>query len=91
MLFQLQQIEIKDHPEEDSQFELIDKLTKNSILLTTHREGVKENWIKEIRQFTKEYGTGEEILLFLPIFLLFHFQRKKLVRLVQMNLDCHLL
>ncbi|XP_045464007.1 obscurin isoform X4 [Harmonia axyridis] len=56
----LHQIEIKDHPEKESIFELVDKATQKSVLLTTHREGVKENWLKEIRQFAKDHGTEEE-------------------------------
>ncbi|XP_044758879.1 obscurin isoform X8 [Coccinella septempunctata] len=59
-VIKLQQVEVKDHPEEDYVFELVDRATKNSLILTTHREGVKENWLKEIREFSKEHGTEEE-------------------------------
>ncbi|KAL3285163.1 hypothetical protein HHI36_019282 [Cryptolaemus montrouzieri] len=58
-IIKLHQVEVKDHPEEASIFELLDKITKNSLILTTHREGVKENWLEEIRHFAKDHDTEE--------------------------------
>ncbi|KAK9877930.1 hypothetical protein WA026_020153 [Henosepilachna vigintioctopunctata] len=55
----LQQIELKDHEEEENKFEFIDKSSKSSVLFTTHREGVKENWLSEIREFLKKHETEE--------------------------------
>lgn len=55
-LFQLPQVEVKDHPESEYSFELVDKVGGQSLILKAHRERIKKIWLKEIREFAKDHG-----------------------------------
>ncbi|XP_023017381.2 obscurin isoform X4 [Leptinotarsa decemlineata] len=55
----LTQIELKDHPEDELTFELVDKVGKQTLTLKLHRS-VKDFWLKEIREFAKDHSEGEE-------------------------------
>lgn len=54
-LLQLTQVELKDYPDDDHAFELVDKVGGQSLILKIHRN-VKEFWLKEIREFATDYG-----------------------------------
>ncbi|KAG5881050.1 hypothetical protein JTB14_033964 [Gonioctena quinquepunctata] len=54
----LTQIQIKDHPEEQT-FELVDRVGRQSLILKLHRN-VKDFWLKEIREFAKDHSESEE-------------------------------
>lgn len=54
---QLPQVEIRDRPHEGCTFELIEKNTGNTIVLTAHRDHIKDFWLKEIREFASETST----------------------------------
>ncbi|XP_022920655.2 obscurin isoform X3 [Onthophagus taurus] len=53
-IIRLPQVDLKDHQDDKRSFELIEKTTNSSLLLTAHRENVKEFWLKEIREFAGE-------------------------------------
>ncbi|KAJ8950645.1 hypothetical protein NQ318_010845 [Aromia moschata] len=58
-IIRLPQIQLKDHPEDDLIFELVDKVGGQSLTLKAHRD-IKAFWLKEIREFAKDYGESEE-------------------------------
>lgn len=57
LILQLPQVEIRDHPEEGCTFELVEKNTANSLVLTAHRDHIKDFWLKEIREFARDTST----------------------------------
>ncbi|CAH1180870.1 unnamed protein product [Phyllotreta striolata] len=55
----LSQVTVKDHPEDKYVFELIDRVGGQTLVLKLHRD-IKEFWLKEIREFSKNHGESEE-------------------------------
>ncbi|XP_018567720.1 obscurin isoform X4 [Anoplophora glabripennis] len=55
----LTHVELKDHPDDNHVFELVDKVGGQSLILKIHRN-VKEFWLKEIREFASDYGDTDE-------------------------------
>ncbi|CAH0545690.1 unnamed protein product [Brassicogethes aeneus] len=59
-IIRLPQVEIKDHPEDNQLFELVDKVGGQALSLRAHRDNIKEFWLQEIREFAKNFGESEE-------------------------------
>ncbi|XP_050295068.1 obscurin-like isoform X13 [Anthonomus grandis grandis] len=59
-IIRLPQVEVKDHPESEHVFELVDKAGGQSLVLKTHRDRIKKIWLQEIREYAKNYGESEE-------------------------------
>ncbi|XP_060519331.1 obscurin isoform X9 [Cylas formicarius] len=59
-VIRLPQVEVKDRPESEYVFELVDKAGGQSLVLKAHRDHIKKSWLNEIREFAKEYGESEE-------------------------------
>ncbi|KAL1518226.1 hypothetical protein ABEB36_001883 [Hypothenemus hampei] len=61
-VIRLPQVEVKDHPDNNFEFELIDKVGGQSLTLIAHRDSSKTFWLKEIRDFAKdrEEATSDE-------------------------------
>lgn len=57
---QLPQVEVKDHPESEHEFELVDKVGGQSLILKAHRDRIKTVWLREIREYAKDHGENEE-------------------------------
>ncbi|KAJ8919920.1 hypothetical protein NQ315_006449 [Exocentrus adspersus] len=67
-IVRLPQVQVKDHPDDERVFELVDKVGGQSLLLKLHRD-VKQFWLKEIREFAGDYGetdVSDEILVESP-------------------------
>lgn len=54
--FQLPDVEVKDIPGEQFKFDLCQRNSPLSIILTAHKEHVKTNWLAEIRQHASDVG-----------------------------------
>lgn len=55
LIFQLPEVEVKDHPDDIRSFELHNPATPNyPITLVAHKDPVKACWLKEIRQYTSD-------------------------------------
>jgi len=54
-LFQLPEVEVKDHPDDIRSFELHNPAVSNyPITLVAHKDPVKAYWLKEIRQYASD-------------------------------------
>lgn len=60
VIIQLPQVEVKDHPESEHEFELVDKVGGQSLILKAHRDRIKTVWLREIREYAKDHGDNEE-------------------------------
>ncbi|GJQ77909.1 putative Rho guanyl-nucleotide exchange factor, partial [Trypoxylus dichotomus] len=54
LLIKLPQVDVKDHISDENTFELIEKTTNQILILTAHRQNVKQFWLREIREFAGE-------------------------------------
>ncbi|XP_076264321.1 obscurin isoform X24 [Rhynchophorus ferrugineus] len=61
-IIRLPQIEVKDHPEDNYVFEFLDKAGGQSLKLKSHRESTKKVWLRELKEFAKDYGESEETI-----------------------------
>ncbi|KAF7281172.1 hypothetical protein GWI33_005044 [Rhynchophorus ferrugineus] len=61
-IIRLPQIEVKDHPEDNYVFEFLDKAGGQSLILRSHRESTKKVWLRELKEFAKDYGESEETI-----------------------------
>ncbi|XP_063930937.1 obscurin isoform X4 [Zophobas morio] len=59
-IIQLNRVAVKDHPDEERVFELIETVNGKPLILTAHRDHITEYWIKEIKEFAQEYEEGED-------------------------------
>ncbi|XP_066148174.1 obscurin isoform X4 [Euwallacea fornicatus] len=59
-IIRLPQVEVRDHPESEHVFELVDKVGGQSLTLKAHRDRIKKIWLREIREYAKNFGESEE-------------------------------
>ncbi|XP_066256138.1 obscurin isoform X9 [Euwallacea similis] len=59
-IIRLPQVEVRDHPESEHVFELVDKVGGQSLTLKAHRDRIKKVWLREIREYAKNFGESEE-------------------------------
>lgn len=58
----MNQIIVKEHPNEDKVFELIDKIGGQSLFLKAHRDNTKGFWLQQIKEFSSNLGTFSQSL-----------------------------